>query len=80
MRDLTRDSNDKAIVRTIIAMAQGMDLEIIAEGVEHEEQRQLLLKKGCRHFQGNLFGKPLPAGQFEASLKDKQPTPNRRSR
>jgi len=71
VRDLTRDNNDKAIVRTIIAMAQGMDLEIIAEGVEHEAQRQLLLNKGCRYFQGNLFGAPLPAGKFEAALNDK---------
>jgi len=71
VRDLTHDNNDKAIVRTIIAMAQGMDLEIIAEGVEHEEQRQLLLNKGCRYFQGNLFGIPLPAEKFEAALNDK---------
>ena len=75
VRDLARDPNDKAIVRTIIAMAQGMDLQIIAEGVEHEAQRQLLLNKGCRYFQGNLFGEPLPAALFEDVLKNKHEPP-----
>ncbi|MDE2259241.1 MAG: EAL domain-containing protein [Betaproteobacteria bacterium] len=69
VRDLAIDSSDKAIVRTIIAMAQSLGLEIIAEGVETEEQRQLLLGNGCTHYQGYLFGKPLPIEQFETLLK-----------
>tara|TARA_R110001592_G_scaffold91754_1_gene268203 strand:+ start:12639 stop:15632 length:2994 start_codon:yes stop_codon:yes gene_type:complete len=69
IRDIVTDSNDRAIVRTIIAMAQSMGLDIIAEGVETEPQRQLLLKKGCANFQGYLFAKPLPIEQFEALLK-----------
>ncbi len=68
VRDLATDSSDKAIVRTIIAMAQSLDMDIIAEGVETEEQRQLLLDKGCTHYQGYLFGKPVPIKQFEALL------------
>lgn len=70
VRDLTIDSNDRAIVRTIIAMARSLKLDVIAEGVETEEQRQLLLNKGCSHFQGNLFGEPIPIEQFEALLMD----------
>jgi diguanylate cyclase (GGDEF)-like protein/PAS domain S-box-containing protein len=70
VRGLMSDSSDKAIVRTIIAMAQNLNLNVIAEGVETEEQRQLLKNKGCAHYQGYLFGKPVPIEQFEALLKN----------
>jgi len=69
VRDITSDKSDKAIVKTIIAMANSMNLDVIAEGVETEEQRQFLMSEGCRHFQGYLFGKPVPIEQFEAMLK-----------
>ena len=65
VRDLVTDSSDRAIVRTIIAMAHSLNLTVIAEGVETEEQRQLLRDNGCTHYQGYLFGKPLPIAQFE---------------
>jgi diguanylate cyclase (GGDEF)-like protein/PAS domain S-box-containing protein len=68
VRDLVTDNNDQAIVRTIIAMAQSMNLQVIAEGVETEEQLLLLQQSGCKHYQGYLFGKPVPIEQFEASL------------
>lgn len=54
---------------TIIAMAHGLNLDVIAEGVETEEQRQLLLMNGCTHYQGYLFGKPVPIEQFETLLQ-----------
>ncbi len=66
IRDLAGDNSDKAIVRTIIAMAKGLNLDVIAEGVETEEQRQTLRNKGCTNYQGFLFGKPIPIEQFEA--------------
>jgi predicted signal transduction protein with EAL and GGDEF domain len=69
VRDLVINSSDKAIVHTIIAMANSMDLNIIAEGVETQEQRQLLLSAGCTNFQGYLFSKPIPIEQFESLLK-----------
>jgi diguanylate cyclase (GGDEF)-like protein/PAS domain S-box-containing protein len=69
VRDIGTDGSDIAVVRAIIAMARSLVLEVIAEGVETEEQRQLLLKNGCTQFQGYLFGKPLPIEQFEALLK-----------
>jgi EAL domain-containing protein (putative c-di-GMP-specific phosphodiesterase class I) len=69
VRDITIDSNDKAIVRTIIAMAQSLNLQVIAEGVENNAQRQHLLSDGCRHFQGYLFSKPIPIEEFEKLLR-----------
>jgi len=66
--DIATGNSDKAIVRTIIAMAQSLDLDVIAEGVETEEQRQFLLSNVCTRFQGYLFGKPVPIEQFEKIL------------
>jgi EAL domain-containing protein (putative c-di-GMP-specific phosphodiesterase class I) len=68
VRDLGIDNSDKAIVCTIIAMAHNLHLDVIAEGVETEEQRQFLLDNGCTHYQGYLFSKPVPIDQFEALL------------
>lgn len=69
VRDIAIDNSDQAIVRTIIAMAQTLNLDVIAEGVETEEQRQFLMSNGCTHFQGYLFGKPAPLEQFELLLR-----------
>jgi EAL domain-containing protein (putative c-di-GMP-specific phosphodiesterase class I) len=69
VRDIAIDSNDKAIVSTIIAMASSLNLNVIAEGVETEEQRQLLLNSGCNAYQGYLFGKPVPIAQFDALIR-----------
>ncbi|HLP98056.1 MAG TPA: EAL domain-containing protein [Sideroxyarcus sp.] len=69
VRDIVEDSNDRTIVGTIIAMAQSLNLEVIAEGVETEEQRRLLETAGCRRYQGYLFGKPVPLEEFGELLK-----------
>jgi diguanylate cyclase (GGDEF)-like protein/PAS domain S-box-containing protein len=69
VRDIVCDSSDKAIVRTIIAMAKSMELDVIAEGVETKDQQEQLLKIHCKQFQGYLFGKPMAINEFEASLK-----------
>lgn len=69
VRDLVVDINDRSIVQTIIAMAGSLGFEVIAEGVETEAQKAILLNKGCRHFQGYLFGKPMPIEQFDELLK-----------
>jgi len=69
VKDLEDDSNDRAIVHTIIAMAQSLNLEVIAEGVETDMQRQYLEDAGCNHYQGYLFGKPIPIKEFKELLK-----------
>ncbi len=68
VRDIVADSSDKAIVNTIIAMAHSLNLEVIAEGVETEDQRQILHLNGCNRYQGYLFGKPVPIEVFESIL------------
>jgi diguanylate cyclase (GGDEF)-like protein/PAS domain S-box-containing protein len=69
VRDITSDPNDASIVQTIIAMAETLGLNVVAEGVETEAQREFLELRGCTHFQGYLFGKPVPIEQFEILLK-----------
>jgi diguanylate cyclase (GGDEF)-like protein/PAS domain S-box-containing protein len=64
VRDITTDHDDAAIVQTIIAMAHNLDLEVIAEGVETEAQRAFLEQRGCRAYQGYLFGRPVPIAGF----------------
>ncbi|WP_019140473.1 EAL domain-containing protein [Noviherbaspirillum massiliense] len=64
VRDVLVDANDAAIARTIVALGQILGLEVIAEGVETEDQRDFLAQHGCHAYQGYLFSPPLPAEQF----------------
>ena len=68
VRDIAIDPNDAVIVRTIIAMAQNMNLQVIAEGVETEAQKSFLEQNGCTMFQGYYFGKPVPLDEFEQQV------------
>jgi len=68
VRDIMTDSNDASIVRTIIVLGLNLGLEVLAEGVETEEQMQFLLSHGCQAFQGYLFSKPVPIHDLESAL------------
>ncbi|EED32552.1 diguanylate cyclaSe/phosphodiesterase with PAS/PAC and GAF sensor(s) [gamma proteobacterium NOR5-3] len=59
VRDIVVDPDDRAIAQTIIALGNALDLEVIAEGVETEEQRAMLVSDGCSLGQGYLFSKPI---------------------
>jgi EAL domain-containing protein (putative c-di-GMP-specific phosphodiesterase class I) len=61
VRDVAVDTNDAAIVRTIIDMGKSLDLEVIAEGVEEAEQLEFLRTHGCYYAQGRLFGDAMEA-------------------
>jgi diguanylate cyclase (GGDEF)-like protein/PAS domain S-box-containing protein len=69
VRDITTDASDAVMVKTIINMAHNFGLNVIAEGVETEEQLAFLKENGCMAFQGYLFSKPVPVIEFEALLK-----------
>lgn len=70
-RNIKLGSNDMALSEAIIVMSHKLGLSIIAEGIETDEQRRLLMMAGCNYGQGFLFSKPIPATKFEQLLKDK---------
>ncbi|KQO16981.1 EAL domain-containing protein [Acidovorax sp. Leaf78] len=61
VRDVLTDPNDATIACTIITLAHSLGLDVVAEGVETQGQHAFLLRNGCKHFQGYLFGRPGPA-------------------
>lgn len=70
VRDIHRDLDDAAIVRAIIAMAQGLNMLTIAEGVETQEQLSFLHAHQCDAMQGYYFGKPMRAEQLTEFLRN----------
>jgi len=73
VHDIPHDPDDSAITTTIIAMAQGLRLEVVAEGVENAAQRDFLRSRGCRLMQGYLFSRPLPPDEITKLLKTDDP-------
>lgn len=65
VRDIARAKNSNVMVRTIISIAGNFGLEVVAEGVETDEQLAFLRQYGCNKFQGFLFGKAVPVQEFE---------------
>ena len=70
VRDLLTDPGDASIVRAIISMAASLGIDVIAEGVENEAVREILVGAGCRRFQGFHFAAALPYADFCALLGD----------
>jgi EAL domain-containing protein (putative c-di-GMP-specific phosphodiesterase class I) len=69
VRDVSENSTDAAIATAIIAMGNSLNLNVIAEGVETQEQYNFLKENNCGQVQGYLFSRPLPSDEFIAVLK-----------
>ncbi|GAA3988544.1 hypothetical protein GCM10022279_09530 [Comamonas faecalis] len=69
VRNLLDDPKDAAIATAIVTLADALGLQVIAEGVETAAHHRILLERGCRHFQGYWFGRPMPLADFEAMVR-----------
>ena len=69
--DIATHPDDAAIVKAIIAMAHGLQMSVVSEGVETNDQFEFLREHGCEQYQGYLYSKPLPAAKMESKLKRK---------
>lgn len=70
VRNITAARGDSVIVQTIIGMAGNLGMDVIAEGVETEEQRDLLISYGCPTYQGYLFGRPVSLEEFDRKINE----------
>ncbi|MBB5202797.1 diguanylate cyclase (GGDEF)-like protein [Inhella inkyongensis] len=68
VRDLPDDPDDCVLVRAVLGLAEALDIEVVAEGVETEAQRDFLLAARCHQQQGYLFSKPIPAEDLSGRL------------
>lgn len=73
---LERGSTDHAIVKAVITLARAMGVELVAEGIETERQRELLLQEGCRYAQGYLYARPMTEQAFVARYFPQQDKPS----
>lgn len=69
VRNLEASPHDLALCETVIVMGHKLGLKVVAEGVETEDQWQMLAQAGCDYGQGYLFSRPIPAPEFEAYLQ-----------
>jgi EAL domain-containing protein (putative c-di-GMP-specific phosphodiesterase class I) len=67
--ELPGNASDAALTSAIIAMAHGLQLDVVAEGVETEAQARFLELRGCDELQGYLYGRPCPAVEFVDRLR-----------
>lgn len=68
VKDIPNDHNKTELAKVMISIAQVLDMELVAEGVETQEQADCLLANGCVIVQGYLFGKPMPYAAFETRM------------
>jgi predicted signal transduction protein with EAL and GGDEF domain len=72
VQDIPGDEEDVAIVKAIIALAQSLNLDLLAEGVETEAQKEFLIKNGCSNIQGYYYSRPVPAEEIRSMFLNKR--------
>ncbi|GEC90652.1 bifunctional diguanylate cyclase/phosphodiesterase [Brevibacillus brevis] len=72
IRDIHHNQESQAIVKAIVTIAQSLNMNVIAEGIELDDQVAALKENGCDHGQGYLFSKPLPTDAFDQFLRQEQ--------
>jgi len=70
VQDLPAGADDRAVTQAILSMARALGVVVVAEGVETQAQRAFLTAQGCALLQGYLTGRPQPAAQIEARLRE----------
>ena len=70
VRGISKNSEDRAIIQSIVALAHNLGLGVTAEGVETEEQLEFLKELGCDHGQGFIFGRPMESQKLENLIGD----------
>ena len=71
VRDVLTDTNDAAIAKMVVVLADSMGIDVMAEGVETEPQREFLATLGCGAYQGYLLSRPLPIELFETFVNQR---------
>jgi diguanylate cyclase (GGDEF)-like protein len=69
--DLNSNPDDLALIKAILALGRSLEMKVIAEGVETEQQYQILKSQGCDEIQGYLFGRPMPEDEFASILRQR---------
>lgn len=68
VRDVATGDKSEAIIKSVLALASNLNLNVVAEGVETREQADFLLAQGCKVLQGYMFGRPIPAAEWLAQV------------
>jgi cyclic di-GMP phosphodiesterase Gmr len=69
---INADRKSQALVRSMVAVAQALQLKVVAEGIETESEELFMKGLGVEYVQGFLYGRPMPAAEFERWLHDRQ--------
>ena len=69
VKDINHDGEARVLVEAILAMAVSLGIDVVAEGVETDEQQQIIINSRCRYGQGYLYSKPVPIDEFSALVK-----------
>jgi EAL domain-containing protein (putative c-di-GMP-specific phosphodiesterase class I) len=71
IKDLTDSADVRAVVEAVVRLAHALGLRVVAEGVETDSQRDMLLGFGCEELQGYLFARPMPAQQLASQVRER---------